>query len=182
MYKQKPSNKGDYDTISEKMRRDLNTEYSKILKKRVPSKDDVSRVRKLRPFIKVDWVLTSNHDSWIIINNLGNTASWNCHIDFYALKNGFDVNFINSVYFEMGYKLDPLPGSSYTLLKREIINIQAGQEIIKDIDDPYYDLLPNIVPQNRQLLFFVVYDPISDPLIKSNEKYNRNVAVFIGNN
>ncbi len=150
-----------FKKMDKKGRKLLNKEYSKILKKRFPSKGDVP---KLRPFLKVD----SHKKSQLIINNLGNTASWNCHIDFYILKSGLQWN-----------KSLPLPGSQFLLKSREIISIQAGQEIAKDIDDKYFNLMPNIVTDEVELLFFVVHDPLSDPLKNSKADFMRNVNVFI---
>lgn len=157
----------DFKKIDRKTRGRLIKEFSKILKKRFSSKDDVGVVRRLRPFIKVD----SHNKSQLIINNLGNIASWNCHIDFYILKNGLKWN-----------KSQPLPGSQFLLKKREILSIQAGQEIAKDIDDTYYNLMPNIVTDEIELLFFVVHDPISDPLKNFKADFTRNVNVFVRKN
>lgn len=159
--KQKPLSKKNPDRLNEKSIKLLNKEYSKILKKRFPSKP---RVPKLRPFIKVD----SHNKSQLIINNLGNTASWNCHVDFYILKHGLKWD-----------KNKPLPGSQFLLKNREIVSLQPGQELAKEIDDKYFNLMPNSVTDEIELLFFVVYDPISDPLKNFKADFTRNVNVVI---
>ncbi|OUS01056.1 hypothetical protein A9Q86_09945 [Flavobacteriales bacterium 33_180_T64] len=159
--KRKPPSKRNPVKFNEESKRHLSKEYSEILKKRFSSKRDVS---KLRPFIKVD----SHNKSQLIINNLGNTASWNCHVDFYILKSGLQWD-----------KSQPLPGSQFLFKNREIISIQPGQEMAKDIDDKYFNLMPNVVTDEIELLFFVVHDPISDPLINFKADFTRNVNVFI---